>query len=455
MSRFRLTSSLCAATLIATLAVQVSAQNALDLGKRSGKSKYTLGSVTGIVELPDGRVVAADRREPAFRLVDFAKGEVGLIGKQGDGPDDYRSAFAVYPHVGDSVMLYDAAGRKFLRVAPNGALAGTVPFPAGLRRGPNAADASGALYYTVAEFDTVAKAMKPLASLRRWPAGAASDQEVSMITTRRADQVAMKGLVPFAYRDLWAVRADGLVARVVSDTYQVIWLRDGKEAGRTGPLPYQPIPITPAEQQAIRDSIAQQFKAMTTGGGGVAGPGTFVFGPGGGRGDVGFAGGGPVRTVMIGGGGGGGGAPVIISGGDRVAVESARGAAGGGPPGAPPGPMTAADSQRMKDALANMAKMADIPAENFPATKPAIPSGGNAAAMAMFDVNGMLWVPRERVRGDAIPKYDIIAEGKGIVAQVKLPAGTRLLGVGKGVVYLGRTEDGSDWLERYAMPKVQ
>jgi hypothetical protein len=455
MPRFRLTPSLCAVAMIATVASSVGAQNPVELGKRSGKSKYTLGSVTGIVELPDGRVVAADRREPAFRLVDFAKGEVGLIGKQGEGPDDYRSAFAVYPHAGDSVMLYDAAGRKFLRVAPNGTLAGSVPFPAALRRGPNAADASGALYYTVSEFDTVAKAMKPLASLRRWPAGATSDQEVSVITTRRADQIAMKGLVPFVYRDLWAVRGDGLVARVVSDTYQVIWLRDGKEAGRTGPLPYQPIPITPAEQQAIRDSIAQQFKTMTAGGG-PGGPGTFVLGPaGGGRGDVAFAGGG-VRTVMIGGAAGASGAPVVISGGDRVAVEGgARGAAGGPPGGPPPGPMTAADSQRMKDAIANMAKMADIPAENFPATKPAVPSGGNAAAMAMFDMNGMLWVPRERVRGDAVPKYDIVAEGKGIVAQVKLPAGTRLLGFGKGVVYLGRTEDGSDWLERYAMPKVQ
>ena len=153
--------------------------------------------------------------------------------------------------------------------------------------------------------------------------------------------------------------------------------------------------------------------------------------------------------VMI--GGGGGGAPVFIGGGG----DAGRGAplpSGDSASRVAGAPMTAADPQRMKDAMANMAKMADVPAENFPATKPALPSMGGA--IAMFDANGNLWVARERVRGDAVSKYDVIAEGKGIVAQVKLPADTRLVGFGKGVVYLARAEEGSDWLERYAMPKM-
>jgi hypothetical protein len=37
---------------------------------------------------------------------------------------------------------------------------------------------------------------------------------------------------------------------------------------------------------------------------------------------------------------------------------------------------------------------------------------------------------------------------------VNLPVGTRLLGFGKNTVYLARNDEGSDWLERYAMPKM-
>jgi hypothetical protein len=140
---------------------------------------------------------------------------------------------------------------------------------------------------------------------------------------------------------------------------------------------------------------------------------------------------------------GGGGAPIAV------------GSASGGPPaatGAAPSLATAVDSQRIKDAMVQMAKNADIPAENFPAAKPALPSIGTN--ILLFDGGGLLWVPREHVRGDLVPHYDVIAEGKGIVAHVNLPPGTRLIGFGKNAVYLARTEDGSDWLERYTMPKM-
>ena len=288
MYRFRPAPILCAATMLAALGVSAVAQSPVDL-KRNAKSKYTLGRIVGLHELPDGRVVVADSKEGVFRLVDLGKGDVGLIGKQGDGPDEYRTAVNVWPLPGDSLMLYDAGGRKFIRLSPTGAVAGVVAMPTGARR-PTIADATGAFYYTVTEIDTAARAMKPMASLRRLRPGATTDEEMTKVTARRADQVKLSGMVPFVFRDAWTVREDGLVARVVSDTYQVIWSRDGKEAGRTGPLPFQPIPITAAEQQAIRDSLAQMFKGGPMGGGGQ----TMSFGRG--------AGGGPAhrfRSVTV------------------------------------------------------------------------------------------------------------------------------------------------------------
>ena len=101
------------------------------------------------------------------------------------------------------------------------------------------------------------------------------------------------GIVPFYYfHDVWAVRADGLIARVTSDTFEVVWLRDGKETGRTGAIPYQAIAITAAEQQAVRDSIAEQYKATTAS---VNTAGAGAPGAGGGRGGA------PMAAGMAGG----------------------------------------------------------------------------------------------------------------------------------------------------------
>ena len=118
--------------------------------------------------------------------------------------------------------------------------------------------------------------------------------------------------------------------------------------------------------------------------------------------------------------GGGGG------GGDFAGKSTDSAGRANGPPPGPGGSNSQASMQ------AAMARMADIPAANFPAAKPAVPSSGTIVAAA-FDANGMLWVARERVHGDVVPHYDVIAEGKGVVGHVNLPPKSRLVGFGKGV----------------------
>ena len=403
----------------------------IDLGKRTARSKYQIGRIYEVQELPDGRIVASDIKEGAFRLVDLAKGEDVLIGKQGDGPDQYRMARSVLPLPGDSLMLYDPAGRKGLHLGPDGQAGAMVPLtlPAGTRGVlPSAADGAGRLYYTVSEFDTTLKAMKPAATLRRLSPGAGTIEDVTQVSMRRADQVQAKGMLVFPFRDAWAVRRDGLVARVVADSYQVVWIRDGHETGRTGPLPYQPITISQAEQQAISDSIHQGIKNMVS----MAGPanrtigdGAVSFGSGGG------SGGGQVIMITRGGDGGAAPAPAAAGGGDGIRITSLGGATGTQPANFNP---------------------ADIPIAPFPATKPAIATSGTVAA---FDPNGALWVARERVRGDNVPKYDLIVEGRGIVGQVKLPAGTRLVGFGRNAVYLAHPDGDAEWLEKYPLPAIK
>ena len=182
------------------------------------------------------------------------------------------------------LWLYDPAGRKGLHLGPDGQVGAMVPLaaPAGTRGVlPTAADGSGRLYFTVFEFDTVSKTMKPAATLRRLSPASGAVDDVTQLKMRRADQLHAQGMLIFPFRDAWAVRKDGLVARVMADSYQVIWTRDGQVTGSTGPLPYTPIPISTAEQQAISDSIHQGMKNMI-GAAGIAGQPNRAIGDGGG-----------------------------------------------------------------------------------------------------------------------------------------------------------------------------
>jgi hypothetical protein len=83
------------------------------------------------------------------------------------------------------------------------------------------------------------------------------------------------------------------------------------------------------------------------------------------------------------------------------------------------------------------------PSNRVPDPLPAYdPSGG-----AFADTEGRLWVPRSRppvVTGSTAPRltpaYDIIDSTGKIVDRVRLPAGRVLIGVGRGAVYLQRTD---------------
>ncbi len=446
MSPTRLAPALCAAAMIATLAGSSSAQTVatVNLGKANAKSKYALGNLFSLQELPDGRVVATDTKEQVFRLVDFNKGEVGLVGKQGDEADSYRSASSIFRLGGDTLALFDSQGHKLMRVTPQGTVAGFIAVPSmmGTRRLglPIAADRSGSLYFRAQETfaDTATRTMSGVTTVNRLGIGADADEPQLSFRTRRADQVKPTGgAMPFIFADAIAIRNDGLIARVVSDTYQVVFGQNGKEISRTGPLPFTPVMLTVAESKAVKDSIIDWMKSMTAG---VGRPAAGGDGAGGGRGSpmaaTSMGGGGDRVVIMGGGGGGGGGMAMGMAGGSAFTMK-----------------MDSASAQGGRGATSvNTFNPADMKFGDFPAYKPPMAAQGNRTAM--FDANGNLWVARSTTHSDNVLHYDVIAEGKGLIGRVNLPAGARLMGFGKNSLYLARTEDGSDWLERYAMPKL-
>lgn len=81
---------------------------------------------------------------------------------------------------------------------------------------------------------------------------------------------------------------------------------------------------------------------------------------------------------------------------------------------------------------------------DFPEFKPPFVSNQVLAAD-----DGTVWVQRSGA-ADAPPQYDVF-DGRGeLVRQVVLPESARVVGFGRGVVYVSRTdEDGLQWLGRY------
>ncbi|HXE58579.1 MAG TPA: hypothetical protein VNK43_11315 [Gemmatimonadales bacterium] len=63
---------------------------------------------------------------------------------------------------------------------------------------------------------------------------------------------------------------------------------------------------------------------------------------------------------------------------------------------------------------------------------------------------GQLWVLRTRRAGDKIPTYDVFDRKGTKIGTVTLRPSSRVVGFGKGTVYVARTdEDDLQWLERY------
>ena len=73
-----------------------------------------------------------------------------------------------------------------------------------------------------------------------------------------------------------------------------------------------------------------------------------------------------------------------------------------------------------------------------------------AGALSM-GLDGRLWVQRTTAAG-APPTFDVFDAAGRLAERVTLPARTRLVGHGRGVVYLVRIdEDDLEYLERYRL----
>lgn len=362
------------------------AQAPVALTKADAKFSEPFTQIRSIRELPSGKVLVSDMRDKVVQLVDFAAGVMTKVGREGQGPGEYALPSTLYQMPNGITWLHDLLGRRFLAIDANGKPGESIQMPGGpgggivaMGMGGGGADAKGRIFSQAPPFNMQNPSAGPPDStaITRWEAGKTGIDTVAWINGPKAQvtssggggqsrfAVRIGGQKVFTPEETWGVAADGSVARVMPNPYQVIWYDPTGKATRGAALPYTPLKVTEADRQQVIEARKK------------------------------------MRPMMI-----------AIGPGGRSA--------------APPN--------------------VDIPPPEFEDTKPPF-TGDNSVVVAP---EGEVWVLRTRPASDKTPTYDVFDRAGKLTRKVSLNPNSRVIGFGKGTVYVVRTdEDDLQYLERF------
>lgn len=364
----------------------------------------SFGFLQSVRELPDGRVLVADPLGGLLTALDPATGAMTDVGREGGGPGEWRQPDAVYPLPGDSTLLVDLGNARLSVLDPAGAFVDSYPMalpaageaeapgPGGLEiLQPRATDGQGRIYYQARR------------GVRAGPGGRAPATPDSM-EVRRWD----RGDDPPG-------RVAGLRPPALATT--------SSGSGGTMQVRARPVPLAPQDDWAVAEDgrvalvRAEPYRVEW-----LHPDGRLVSGP-----EIQYR---PVRVRdaekerWLEGLGGGLAVTMSVQNGS-VSTQFRRG-------GAPLPGMDRGDADDYE----------------WPATLPAFRAGG-----ARVDPNGRLWVERYGPVGDPT-EYDVFDRRGRRIAGIRLPAGRRIIGFGRGAVYAVHVDElGLNWLEVYDPPR--
>lgn len=233
--------------------------------------------VTAVRELADGRVLVADAGERKLLVADFAARSATSIGREGQGPEEYRSLGALYALANDSTLMADLVGGRWLLLHGDKivqTVSGDAPALRNGARLPVGADTRGTVIATrpmgmggAAPAPTAMPRMDSTHLLRVARATGRADTVADLasrparVATRgTADRVTAVEITtnPLAAGDLAAQFADGTIAVARVSPYRVDWIApDGKRTSGA-PLPFTRVPVSLREKEAVLRREAEQ-----------------------------------------------------------------------------------------------------------------------------------------------------------------------------------------------------
>jgi hypothetical protein len=342
--------------------------------------------VRGLRELPDGRVLISDRLDERIVVADFSTGRVTLIGRAGQGPQEYHLPSGLVPMPGDSTLFVDEGNGRLGIIGPDLKIHRSFTLrlpgiPAALL--PRAVDSQGRWYAQVPRWAVMTETNPgDTVPVHRIAHSGASSQIVAWVGAAGRGPSYSSGpripYVPFSPSDTWVAFPDGHLLVFRAADYHADRINPDGSRSSSPAVPWTRLTVTDAD----RYDYTRRFLA----GSGSAGRG------------------------------------------------GASGPAGGITP-TPP------------EMLKPEAIRAVIGQSEFAATKPPFTD-----ALPRTSPDGTVWLERSGPLG-APPSYDVFDAGGRLVRRVTLPAGRRVIGVGRSALYAVATdEDGVERVEQYERP---
>lgn len=361
------------------------------LAKAAARLNHQFSTISGLRELPDGRVLVADGIDDVVLRVDLASQKMDTIGRAGRGPGEYKSPDALFPLPGGATLLVDLGNARMAVIDGGGRFKETFPIAQGQPGGrpgavplifPRGTDGRGLIYFqpvggdpradsgavvrwdrTSARFDTVAHVKLPAMVVKS--SGSANNQRQSQRQK------------PYPVQDSWTVAQDGRVALLRAPVYRVDWVGPAGTRVVGKPIPTSPVPVRDAEKKEYLAEAAANGLSVS------------------------------VQNVN-----------------GQVSMAFSRGRQGRDDDSDEPG----------------------LGGQEWPATKP------QASGLSVAAPDGQLWVERSVPAGGA-RTYDLIGKSGEVAGRVTLPVGRRLVAVGSRGVYVRHIDsDGINYLERYDLP---
>ena len=263
--------------VISLLALPATIQAQVRLSEPEVVFPEDFGAIQTVRALADGKVLVADPLGKALYLVDLEAGTRTVVGREGQGPDEYLQPDAVWALPADSTLLVDLGNGRLATLGPDLSFGETQPIALGEPRMgqplvlaiPQAVDGAGHLYTRVmgsmggafpdsadvVRIDRGTRSYTPVAKIKlgemtRTTSGGANNQNVSITP------------VPLSPEDAWGVASDGSVVVVRSGDYHVEWIHPDGRVTRGAPVSFQPIRIRQAEKE---EYVAEQARS----GGGI------------------------------------------------------------------------------------------------------------------------------------------------------------------------------------------
>lgn len=234
------------------------------LDRPTAAPRETFTKVTGLVELPDGRLLVADEEERRIVLLDPRNSATTPVSRTGSGPREFRSIANLFPRPDGGAWLVDFAQKRLLPIRPDGKAEDVIAIPPSLLLA--AVDGGGRIYADIfGKFvnGTTSDSM----TVVRWTPPSARYDTLMMRNANWSTRITRGGqprpvLAPF---DAHVVLSSGDVVTFEAATYRVTRWRDGKRVV-SNDVAWKPVPVTDAEKEAYLSEEAGQKTTSLSGG---------------------------------------------------------------------------------------------------------------------------------------------------------------------------------------------